>query len=170
MKGHCILSHGLESGPQATKVSALAEAADALGWSSERPDYRDLDASRDIREVQTRLRRLRQRCDAAPRPLVLAGSSMGAFIAALATLQVECAGLFLMAPPVSLPDFPLRLDAARIPTCIIHGWDDELIAADEVSRWAHGRRDELILVNDSHRLSAHVDYCAAQFARFLAAL
>ncbi len=170
MKGHCILSHGLESGPQATKVSALAEAAEALGWSSERPDYRDLDASKDIREVHTRLARLRERCNAAPRPLVLAGSSMGAFIAALATREVECVGLFLMAPPIRLPDFPLRLDAARIPTCIIHGWDDELIPADDVTRWAHARRDELILVNDSHRLSAHVDYCAAQFARFLAAL
>ena len=27
IKGHCILSHGYESGPDATKVTALAEAA-----------------------------------------------------------------------------------------------------------------------------------------------
>ena len=32
MKGHCILSHGFESGPDATKVTALAEAADTLGF------------------------------------------------------------------------------------------------------------------------------------------
>ena len=31
MKGHCILSHGFESGPDATKVTALAEAAERLG-------------------------------------------------------------------------------------------------------------------------------------------
>ena len=46
MRGHCILSHGFESGPDATKVTALAEAAERLGWSHERPDYTDLDARR----------------------------------------------------------------------------------------------------------------------------
>ena len=35
MKGHCILSHGFESGPDATKVAALAEAAERLGWTNE---------------------------------------------------------------------------------------------------------------------------------------
>ena len=48
MKGHCILSHGFESGPDATKVTALAEAAERLGWSHERPDYTDLDARRKV--------------------------------------------------------------------------------------------------------------------------
>jgi pimeloyl-ACP methyl ester carboxylesterase len=170
MIGHCILSHGLESGPQATKVSALALAAERLGWTSERPDYRDLDATRDIREVSTRLQRLQARCALAPRPLVLAGSSMGAFISALATLETECAGLFLIAPPVVLPEFPRQLDAARIPTWVIHGWDDELIPAADVVAWAQSRRNPLTLVDDSHRLTAHVDYCADAFARFLGSL
>ena len=51
MKGHCILSHGFESGPDATKVTALAEAAERLGWSHERPDYTDLDAKREAGEL-----------------------------------------------------------------------------------------------------------------------
>ena len=51
MKGHCILSHGFESGPDATKVTALAEAAERLGWSHERPDYTDLDARRKVSEL-----------------------------------------------------------------------------------------------------------------------
>ena len=42
MKGTVILSHGLESGPQATKVSALAEVCAELGWDSVRPDYRSI--------------------------------------------------------------------------------------------------------------------------------
>jgi alpha/beta superfamily hydrolase len=170
MIGHCILSHGLESGPEATKVSALAEAAEGLGWSSERPDYRDIDATRDVREVHTRLLRLHVQCASAGRPLVLAGSSMGAFISALASCKVECAGLFLIAPPVALLDFGRQLEAARVPTCIIHGWDDELIPAVDVVRWAQLRRAKLILVNDSHRLTGHVDFCAAEFGRFLASL
>lgn len=36
--GHCILSHGFESGPDATKVTALAGVAGRLGWSCERPE------------------------------------------------------------------------------------------------------------------------------------
>ena len=61
MRGHCILSHGFESGPDATKVTALAEVADTLGWSHERPDYTDLDARREVGalgDVPARLSRL----------------------------------------------------------------------------------------------------------------
>ena len=49
MIGHCILSHGFESGPDATKVTALADAAERLGWTHERPDYTDLDSKRKVR-------------------------------------------------------------------------------------------------------------------------
>ena len=35
MRGHCILSHGFESGPDATKVTALADVAERLGFASE---------------------------------------------------------------------------------------------------------------------------------------
>ena len=48
MRGHCILSHGFESGPDATKVTALADVAERLGWTHERPDYTDLDARREV--------------------------------------------------------------------------------------------------------------------------
>ena len=170
MRGHVILSHGLESGPLATKVSAMAEVAEARGWTSERPDYRDLDATRQVREVSNRLGRLLACCAQAPRPLVLAGSSMGAFISALASREVPVAGLFLLAPPVRLDGYPRALAAAEVPTTIIHGWDDELIPAGDVVRWARPRRDRLLLVHDSHRLAGHVDFCAQEFGRFLDAL
>ena len=101
---------------------------------------------------------------------MLAGSSMGAFISALATLEVECVGLFLMAPPVVLEGYPQSLDAELVPTTVIHGWDDELIPAGDVVRWAQVRNDRLVLVDDSHRLANHVDFCAEEFGRFLAAL
>lgn len=167
MRGHVILSHGLESGPEATKVSAMARVAEARGWSSERPDYRDIDRTRQVREVHSRLQRLLECCARAPRPLVLAGSSMGAFVSALASHEVEVAGLFLLAPPVQLEGFPRCLSAAPVPTTVVHGWDDELIPAGDVVRWAGPRRDRLLLVDDSHRLAAHVEFCAAEFGRFL---
>ena len=116
MKGHCILSHGFESGPDATKVTALAEAAERLGWSHERPDYTDLDARREAGElgdVPARLERLLGLArDAASRgPLVLAGSSLGAWISGRVSLQVPARALFLMAPPVAMAGAP-PLDAA----------------------------------------------------------
>ncbi len=169
--GHCILSHGFESGPDATKVTALATVARRLGWTCERPDYTDLDAMRGVGElgdVAARLERLLGLArDAAGRgPLVLAGSSLGAWISGMASLQVPVAGLFLMAPPIRMQDaHPLR--AAAVPTAIVHGWDDELIPAAQVVGWAGARRDRLLLVDDTHRLSSNVETSAAAFESLL---
>ena len=174
LRGHCILSHGFESGPDATKVTALAEAAERLGWSHERPDYTDLDAKREVSElgdVPARLRRLLGLArDAATRgPLVLAGSSLGAWISGRVSLQVPVAGLFLMAPPIHMEPAPV-LDAAPVPLSIIHGWDDELIPAQQVVDWARQRHARLLMVDDSHRLSGHVAASAEAFAQLLQGL
>ena len=174
MRGHCILSHGFESGPDATKVTALAEVAERFGWTHERPDFTDLDAKRevsDLGDVAARVQRLMQlaREAAANGPLVLAGSSLGAWISGHVSLHVPVAGLFLMAPPIRL-DADHPLDAARVPTSIVHGWDDELIPAMDVVAWAQARRARLLLVDDSHRLSAHVDASARAFAALLSDL
>jgi len=170
MIGHAILSHGLESGPQATKVSALAAAAESLGWTTERPDYLEADRVGRFGDIDQRLVILRERALAAKGPLVFAGSSMGAFVSALMSREVPCAGLFLMAPPPWIEGYPQQLDASKVPTMIVHGWDDELIPAQAVIDWAHPRRDQLILVNDSHRLADHVAFCAERFSDFLKSL
>ena len=168
--GHVILSHGLESGPNATKVSALAEVAQGLGWSHERPDYSTIDRIGRFGDIDARIALLRERAQVAPGPLVLAGSSMGAFVSALVSLEVPCIGLFLMAPPLFIEGYAQALEAARQPTVIVHGWDDELIPAQAVIDWARPRRDQLVLVDDDHRLAAHVDFCAQRFADFLRGL
>jgi len=168
--GHAILSHGLESGPHATKVSALAAAAEKLGWTTERPDYLAVDKVGAFGDIDARIAILRERAFAARAPLVLAGSSMGAFVSALVSRDVPCAGLFLMAPPPWIEGYPQQLEAAKIPTMIVHGWDDELIPAQAVIDWAHPRRDQLVLVNDSHRLADHVAFCAERFKEFLSSL
>ena len=174
MKGHCILSHGFESGPDATKVTALAEAAERLGWTHERPDYTDLDARREVSElgdVPARLQRLLQLAQvaAARGPLVLAGSSLGAWISAQASLQVPLRGLFLMAPPI-WPGERHAMQAAEVPVSILHGWHDELIPAQQVVDWARGRNARLLLVDDSHRLSGHVAASADAFGALLQSL
>lgn len=174
MSGHCILSHGFESGPHATKVTALAEVAARLGWTHERPDYTDLDARHQVGElgdVPARLQRLQALAQAAAArgPLVLAGSSLGAYISARIALQVPVRALFLMAPPLMMGPLP-ALDAPDVPIAIVHAWDDELIPAHAVIDWAQARRAQLLLVDDGHRLSSHVAASADTFARLLGAL
>lgn len=168
-----IISHGLESSPDATKATALASVAEALDWSHERPDYRtwDNDFSHNrLGDVEGRIMHLLDLARRATAPLVLAGSSMGAFVSARVSLELPVRGLFLMAPPVKLEGFDVRLEAARVPTHIVHGWDDELIPAIEVARWASPRRDHTVFVNDSHRLANHVQFCADEFSRLLQSL
>ncbi len=157
VRGHCILSHGFESGPDATKVTALAEVAARLGWSHERPDYTDLDARREVSalgDVFARVDRLRSLANAAAArgPLVLAGSSLGAWISGQVSLQVPVRGLFLMAPPIAMGTAP------------------PLQAAAAVVDWAAARSATLLLVDDAHRLSAHVETSASAFAQLLAGL
>jgi alpha/beta superfamily hydrolase len=173
-RGHCILSHGFESGPHATKVTALAEAAERLGWTHERPDYTHCDGCRHVSElgdVEARQAQLLAlaRDRARHGPLVLAGSSLGAYISARVSLDVRPVALFLMAPPTVMGPLP-ALDAAEVPTSVIHGWDDELIPAQRVADWAHARRARLLLVDDTHRLERHVQASADAFAQLLQSL
>jgi len=173
-RGHCILAHGFESGPDAIKVAALAEVAQRLGWSHERPDFTDLDARREVSQlgdVPARLQRLLALTQAAAQrgPVVLAGSSLGAYIAAQVSLQVPVRGLFLMVPPTRMGWMP-ALDAAPVPISIVHAWHDELIPAAEVIAWAQARAARLLLVDDMHRLGGHVETAARAFAELLETL
>lgn len=100
---------------------------------------------------------------------MLAGSSLGAFISAHASLQVPVAALFLMAPPIRM-NAAHPIDAADVPLSIIHGWDDELIPYADVVAWAQERRARLLMVRDDHRLSRHVQASADAFAGLLSSL
>jgi predicted alpha/beta-hydrolase family hydrolase len=168
MKGTVILSHGLESGPNATKVSALAEVCESLGWASVRPDYRDIDARRDPFAIDARIARALEQAPTGR--VVFAGSSMGAFISGFASIERACEGLFLLALPSAIPGYPHAFAAAAVPTSLVHGWHDELCPVDAAIAFARDRGADLHLVRDDHRLSAHVDTCADLFLRFLAGL
>ncbi|MCK9539929.1 alpha/beta family hydrolase [Dokdonella sp.] len=164
-----ILSHGLESGPRATKVSAMAEVADSLGWASVRPDYRQIDGGRDLAAIQARIAMALAHAPARGR-VVFAGSSMGAYVSGLASLERTCAGLFLLALPVAIPGYARPFQAAPVPTVLVHGWRDEICPVEATIDFARERRATLHVVDDDHRLGAHVAYCATEFGRFLQAL
>ncbi|GGA20394.1 alpha/beta hydrolase [Dyella nitratireducens] len=168
MPGHVILSHGSDTGPDAIKVSVLAKVAESMGWTTERPDYREDDKLGHAESIEPRIARLHQRIAACQAPPVLVGSSMGAFISGLASLEVPVAGLFLLATPALIPGndlaFDVRLD---VPTLIMHGWRDDVCPLDEIYEFAGRRELPLLIVDDDHRLSAHIDTISRQFGFFL---
>ena len=168
MHGHVILSHGSDSGPDATKVAALAVIAERCGWRASRLDYRDLDARGMVACVAPRVARLRHKVRTGERT-ILAGSSMGAFVAGLASLEATVDALFLLALPLEIPGYG-AFDAARVPTSIVHGWNDELCPASEVVTFARQRRASLLMLPDTHRLADHVELIGDHFSAFLRAI
>jgi pimeloyl-ACP methyl ester carboxylesterase len=171
MRGHIILSHGSDSGPDATKVSVLARVGEALGWTTERPDYRADDAAGHAGSVAPRIARLQAAIAASATPPVLVGSSMGAFVAGPASLALPVRALFLLALPVAIPGVATAFDLRRgVPAMLIHGYDDDVCPADQALAFAAGAGMPALLLPDDHRLAAHVDAIAAQFHLFLAGL
>ncbi|OOG54557.1 alpha/beta hydrolase [Rhodanobacter sp. C03] len=168
MRGQIILSHGSDSGPDATKVSALAALAESLGWRTQRPDYRADDARGHAGSVAPRIARLRATIEALDAPPLLVGSSMGAFVSGLVSLDVPVAGALLLATPSGIPGYARAFDLRRdVPTMLIHGWRDDVCPLAGVHAFAAQRRLPLLVLDDDHRLSASMEMIAAQFRHML---
>ncbi len=168
MRGQIILSHGSDSGPDATKVSALAALAETLGWRTQRPDYRADDARGYRGSVAPRIARLRATIEALDTPPLLVGSSMGAFVSGLVSLDVPVAGLLLLATPGAISGQVRAFDLRRgVPTLLIHGWRDEICPLADIHAFAAQRRLPLLVLDDDHRLGASMDAIAAQFRQLL---
>jgi alpha-beta hydrolase superfamily lysophospholipase len=171
MPGHVILSHGSDSGPEATKVSALARVAESLGWTTSRPDYREEDKLGYAGAVLPRVERLVEGMRDTPRPRVLAGSSMGAFVSGLASLRAPCDGLFLVALPTMIPECPQPFGmAAGVPAMLIHGYEDTLCPVLAAQAFARARGMPALLLPDDHRLAMHVPVIEREFRAFLESL
>lgn len=174
--GHCILSHGFNSNPNARKIKLLGAVAEQLGWSCEYPDYTAYDTQLQISAVGDVLGRQKylDTCVQHARmgddkPLVLVGSSLGGYISARESLTSCVHGLFLMVPPVYLGHFS-ALDAAPIPTWVVHGWRDTIVPAQDVITWARTRLTKLIMLDDDHFLHQHLSLLHAVFADMLGAI
>lgn len=164
MRGLVIFSHGKESGPWGTKITALASVARNHGFAVESIDYTG------IADPEDRLSRLIERCGGETE-LVLVGSSMGGYVASVASRSVNPAGLFLMAPAVNLPGYAEPDPAPRAKkTFIVHGWNDEVIPTENVVRFARRNRAQLFLVDGDHGLAAQLPFIEELFSLFLESL
>lgn len=169
MAGTVVLSHGYCSSPESIKTTAMAEVAQAHGWQVVVMDYRDLDALGHAACVAPRRQRLVDRAARCEGPLLLAGSSMGAFASAQASCELPaCVGLFLLALPAAIPDARSAVVMrADIPVTLVHGSADEVCPLLPLVTLTEQYRARLMVVPDGHRLSEHVEWIARQFGLWL---
>jgi len=153
--------HGRESGPWGTKIRRLARVAEQFGCRVISCD------DRDTQDPDERISRLLAR-EGLAAPLILVGSSMGGYVAAVAAGQLHPAGLFLMAPAIGLPGYrtiPPLDNSGQM--AIVHGWDDTIVPLANVLEFAERQGIALHLLPDSHTLHRSLDRIVRLFADFL---
>jgi len=162
-KGLVHFVHGKESGPNGSKIVALADVARQHGW-----DVLSLDYAHTT-DPRVRLDQLRDACKGVDQPLLLVGSSMGGWVAAEASVWVDADGVFLLAPALYMPDYPVPAPAIlATQTEIVHGWDDEVIPCENSVKFARLRGCTLHLVPGGHRLDTQIPLLCELFGAFLA--
>ncbi|NJC89075.1 MAG: alpha/beta fold hydrolase [Desulfuromonas sp.] len=162
MSATVCFCHGRESGPWGTKIRRLALVAEQFGCRVISPD------DRDTQDPDERVRRLTTLAAALPRPLILVGSSMGGYVAAVAAARLQPIGLFLLAPAIGLPGYSVAEPLPATPhLTIVHGWGDDIVPVENVLRYAMARRADLHLLPDGHVLQNELDRIERLFADFL---
>ncbi len=147
-----IFSHGQESGPWGTKIRAMAERARSLGCEVDSIDYHG------IADSAERVEKLKLECAHIDDKLILVGSSMGGHVATAAAEELGAAGLFVLAPAYYMPGYEeLTPPPPSLPICIVHGWHDDIVPAENSIRFAKSCAATLHLVNGDHRLTANID-------------
>jgi pimeloyl-ACP methyl ester carboxylesterase len=155
-------SHGKESGPWGSKITAMAAAVHDLNINVESVDYRGIDdpAARVAKLLDTALR--------LERPLVLVGSSMGGHVSAAAAARAQARGLFLLAPAFYMPGFEAYTPQdVSCPTVIVHGWRDDIVPVDNSIRWAREHRAGLHVLDSDHRLEDKIEEICRLLRSFL---
>ncbi|MEW6239920.1 MAG: alpha/beta fold hydrolase [Chloroflexota bacterium] len=161
-RGAVYFNHGLESGPWGDKITRLAEIARAQGLFAESIDYSG------VRDVNRRVEMLLASDAGGRRPLILVGSSMGSYVAAVASASLRPRGLFLLAPAFYVPGFPIQEPAPHADVvALVHGWKDDLIPFENSIRYARKFGASLHLVDSDHRLSSQLPLIASLFDAFL---
>ncbi len=146
-----IFSHGQESGPWGTKIRAMAERVRSLGFEADSVDYRG------IADPTERVQKLVRECAGIEGALLLVGSSMGGHVATAAAQAVGAAGLFVLAPAYFMKGYErLTPPPPDLPICIVHGWKDDIVPAENSIRFARDCGATLHLVDGDHRLTGNI--------------
>lgn len=153
-------AHGKESGPWGTKITRLAEVAQACGFQVLSPDYSH---THDPKERVAQLLKLAPRA----RQLVLVGSSMGAYVSAMACAELKPQALFLMAPALYFPGWDEEPAGCPARTVVVHGWNDEIVPVERALRFARRNNAALHILNSGHTLNDQLPALALLFETLL---
>ncbi len=158
-------SHGQESGPWGSKITAMAATVQKLGCRAESVDYQGMT------DPSKRVDKLIAECANTEEPLVLVGSSMGGHVATAAAAQVGAVGLFVLAPAFYMPGYEsLTPPAPDMPIAIVHGWNDDVVPVENSIRFAKECNASLHILDADHRLTANIDDINGLLTRFIADL
>lgn len=157
-----IFSHGKESGPWCSKIRRLADAAVSLGFEVESLDYTGID------DPDSRVRLLEDRLANETAPIALVGSSMGGYVATVAAMKHPILGLFLLAPALYMTGYSVQeYSSLHCPTCVVHGWRDDVIPWAHSIRFSESHQAELHLLDGDHRLNDCLDQIEVLWRQFL---
>ncbi len=160
-----VFSHGKESGPWGSKITAMAKVAGELQLAVESVDYRGMD------DPNERVSKLIAACAAFTPSLVLVGSSLGGHVSAAAAARVQPRGLFLLAPAFYMPGFEEYTPRqVACPTVIVHGWRDAIVPVENGIRWAREQRAQLHVLDSDHRLEDQIEAICGLLRAFLISL
>lgn len=160
---HIVFNHGKESGPDGGKIRTLRARAEALGHTTDSLDYTDLPDDPEAR-VDRLVDYLREQSE----PITLVGSSMGSYVAAVASMRIPVRGLFLLAPAFYLEGFAVqdyRPQADEIT--LVHGWSDDIIPVRHSVDFGKRHGAAVHLLPGDHRLKEAMPRIEPLFDAFL---
>ena len=157
-----IFSHGQDSGPWGTKISAMAEVAKDLGCKVDSIDYQG------IRDPTERVAKLIRECAGITEPLILVGSSMGGHVATAAADTLRAKGLFLLAPAFYMEGYEdLTPSPPAMHICIVHGWHDDIVPVGNSIQFARSCSATLNLIDGDHRLTGNLTEINEYLTQFI---
>jgi pimeloyl-ACP methyl ester carboxylesterase len=157
-----VFSHGKDTGPWGSKITAMAATCRELKLAVESVDYQG------IEDPAKRVDKLLQLGSTMPGDMVLVGSSLGGHVSAAAARRLSARGLFLLAPAFYMRGFeaytPQDIDC---PTAIVHGWRDDIVPVENSIRWAREHRAALHILESDHRLQDQIEAICRLLRDFL---
>ena len=163
--GTVVFSHGKESGPWGSKITAMAAVVRDLNMAAESVDYRGLEDPGD------RVLKLLGLQKEFKEPVVLVGSSMGGHVSAAAASRLRPRGMFLLAPAFYMAGYEQYTPQdVSCPTAIVHGWHDVIVPVENSIRWAREHHATLHVLDSDHRLEDQIEAICVMLRAFLAAL
>lgn len=162
MRKLVVYNHGKDSIPWGEKALALRDVATAQGFEFISPDYRQSN------DPDWRVEQLLAMDLSGYECIVLAGSSMGAYVATVAAETIQPDGLFLIAPAFYLPGYRRQHFAPQTSRIVVfHGWQDDVVPPENAWKFCRQFNAPLHILDADHRLLSVLPSISEAFSRFL---